>query len=69
MGSGLPGQRLAFHYLLSRRREYEQQNRRTRNQNIEVKNIFLFLSKTSAVRNSLFDIQNIKQAESPSELA
>jgi hypothetical protein len=44
------------------RRTAEPQNKEP--QNIEVKNIFLFLSKTSAVQNSLFDIQNSKQAES-----
>ena len=38
-------------------REYEQQNKKP--QNIEVKNIVLFLSKTSAVRNSLLDLPAI----------
>jgi NADH pyrophosphatase NudC (nudix superfamily) len=39
----------------------EDMNRRTAEpQNIEVKNITLLLSKTSAVRNSLFDIRYSK---------
>ena len=53
-GSGLPGPRSAFNYQLSTSREYEPQNKEP--QNIEVKNIVSLLSKTSAVRNSLFDI-------------
>jgi hypothetical protein len=42
---------------LSRRREYEPQN-------TEVKNIVSFISKTSAVRNSLFDIRHSKHKRS-----
>ncbi len=41
--------------------DYEPQNPQNKEQqNIEVKNIVLFLSKTSAVRNSLFDIRYSK---------
>ena len=54
-----PGLAPEFNYQLSRRREYEQQNRRTRNCRISKLKIMPYFLTISAVRNSLFDIRTL----------